>query len=287
MAAHRLILQTIIASQEYDMSKKPFVMLATILPCVACEDASGSVDPEGATPAYVERQIATVSSSDQEIFGRLAGTYAASQMLADGAKIYFTAPKPYGSWLCRVDRVHVPPWIVSGRPKTKGEFFEDDLQVTRLYAAWRSPQEKSKKDRDQACQEFQKFDDTFYSDNNGEPSRYIYLLDQLLKDITRSKSIYNLNCTDLRDASHKIEVACDPKKLLKDLSIYTSFSGSTASSKEIEGGKIHRDTIFFDRGYEDGHPFLLSIEFESFQIYGKQSSSEASIKSVAISMEAL
>lgn len=269
------------------MPKKPFVMLATVFACAACGDAGGSVDPAEATPANIERRIATINSSDQELFARLAGTFAASQMLADGAKIFFTVPKPYGSWLCRVDRVHVPPWIVSGRPKTKGEFFKDDLKVTRQYAAWRSPQEKSEKDRDQACREFQNFDNAFYADENGDPSRYIFLLDQLLTDLTHSKLRYSMNCTDLRDASPNRQIACDPKELLKGVSIYTSFSGSTASATEVEGGKIHRDTILFDRGYEHGHPVLLSIEFESFQIYGEQSSAEANIKSVAIRMEAL
>lgn len=269
------------------MSKKPFVILATILLCAACGDAGASVDPAEATPANVERQIATTNSSDHELFARLANTFAASQILADGGIIYFTVPKPYGSWLCRVDRVHLPPWIVSGRSKTKGEFFKDDLEVIRQYAAWRSPQEKSKKDRDQACREFQDFDKTFYVDENGDPSRYIFLIDQLLTDLTHNKSKYTLNCIDSRHTILNRKIACNPKELLKGISIYVGFSGSTASATEVDGGKIHRDTISFDRGYEGGHPVLLSIQFESFQTYGEQSSSEANITSVQIRMEAL
>lgn len=264
------------------MSKKPFAMLATILSCHACGDAGGSLDPAEVAPANVEREIATIGSSDHELFARLAGTFAASQMLDDGAKIYFTAPKPYGSWLCRVDRVHLPPWIVSGRPKTKGEFFKDDLDVIRQYAAWRSPQEKSEKDRDQACREFKNFDKAFYADENGDPSRYIFLLDRLLTDLTYKKIKYNLHCTDPLDANSTRQIACNPKKLLEGVSIYTRFSGFTASATEVDGGKIHRDTLLFDRGYEHGHPVSLSIDFESFQNYGEQSSSEANIKSVAI-----
>lgn len=269
------------------MSKRPFVMLATILSCVACGDAGGSVDPAEATPANAERQIATINSSDHELFARLARTFAASQMLSDGSKIYFTVPKPYGSWLCRVDRVHLPPWIVSGRSKTKGEFFKDDLEVTRQYAAWRSPQEESKTDRDKACREFQNFDQAFYADENGDPSRYIFLLDNLLNNLTYKQFRYNINCIDSRHERSDRKISCDPKELLKDVSIYVGFNGSTASATEVDGGKIHRDTIMFDRGYEDRHPVLLSIQFESFQTYGEQSSSEANITSVQIRMEAL
>jgi hypothetical protein len=278
------MLAAITASQEDEMAKRSFLILATLLSCVACGDAAGGADP---ATNNLKRDIVPVSPADRELFSRLAGTFAASQMLADGSKIYFSVPKPYGSWLCRVDRVYLPPWIVSGRPKPKGKFFEDDLEVTTQYAAWRSPQEKPDKNRDQACQEFKNFDKAFYADENGDPSRYIFLIDQLLANLGNNRTKYNLTCNDSRDGNPNGQTACDPTEVLKDVSIYISFSGSTQSATEVDGGKIHRDTIFVDRGSEHGHPVSLSIKFESHQTYGEQSSSEADITSVAIRMEVL
>jgi hypothetical protein len=269
------------------MAKQPFLILATLLSCVACGDAGSGADPAIEAIDELEREILPISPADRELFSRLAGTFAASQMLADGSKIYFSVPKPYGSWLCRVDRVYLSRWIVSGRPKPKDKFFEDDLDVTTQYAAWRSPQDKSEKDRDQACQEFKNFDKTFYADENGDPSRYIFLLDQLLENLSNNRTKYKLTCNDLRDGNPNAQTVCDPKEVLKDVSIYSSFSGSTEAATEVDGGKIHRDTISLDRGTEHGHPVYLSIEIESQQAYGEQSSSEADITSVSIRMEVL
>jgi hypothetical protein len=86
---------------------------------------------------------------------------------------------------------------------------------------------------------------------------------------------------------HDKPIACDPKEVLNGVSIYGSFNGSTGSATEVDGGKINRDTVWFDRGYEDDHPVSLSIDFESLQTYGEQSSSEADIRSVAIRIEVL
>lgn len=266
------------------MTKRTFMILAMFLSCVACGDVGGGVNPaaesEEATDNH-ESEIAPVSSADRKLFARLADTFTASQMLADGSKIYFSVPKPYDTWLCRVDRVYLPPWIVSGRPKPNGKFFKDDLEIHREYAAWRSPQEKSEKDRDQACREFRNFDKTFSVDENGDPSRYIFLLDQLLADLRDNRTEYKLTCSDSR-GDHDRPIACDPKEELKDVSIYSSFSGSTESATEVDGGKIHRDTVWFIRGYEDDHLVSLFIGFESLQSYGEHSSSEADIRSVAI-----
>jgi hypothetical protein len=284
------MLAAIIASQEDEMAKQPFLILATLLSCIACGGSGGGGDPaKGAKEASdnLLREIVPVGLADRELFSRLAGTFAASQMLADGSKIYFSVPKPYGSWLCRVDRVHLSRWIVSGRPKPKGKFFEDDLEVTRKYAAWRSPQEKSEKNRDQACQEFKNFDKTFSADEDGAPSRYIFLLDQFLANLKNNRTKYKMTCNDSRDGNHDRPTACDPTAVLKGISMYSSFSGSTESATEVDGGKIHRDTIWFERGYEHGHPVSLSMEFESLQTYGEQSQDEAEITLVAIRLEAL
>lgn len=274
--------------------KNSLFLLPMLVFCCACESPEGRIDAadlagsdEGASEDS-EPDIEPVGPDDGDRFARLAGTFVASKPLTGGARVYFAQPKPYGSWLCRVDRVYLPEWIVTGRPKAEDKFWEDDLSVVTLYAAWRSPSDTVKMDRDEECRSFDNFDSLFSAKGeSGNPSRYIYVLDQLLSALKDDQFNNKVTCIDRRHGGRAGTKVCDPNEVLKGVSISSPFSGSTTSETEVGGGKIYEDAIYLDRGYDHGHPVMLSIEFESLQTYGEQSNSEADIKAVAISIDVL
>lgn len=244
---------------------------------------------EGKAEANPERKKSAryeaPSQDDRARFGRLADTFVAKRQLYGGAVAYYTQPKPYGSWLCRVDVVTLPGWIAAGRSKPESEFWEDDLDVRRFYGAWRSPRENETANRMEACRGFRRFEGLFLAEGSTSPERYIYLLDQLLLDLANDGSAGKVTCLDKRKSQSG--VACNAKDLLGEVSIYTPFSAATRASREVAGGQIYSDSLSFDFGDVGDHPAMLTIEFESKQTFGKQSSAEADIESAKIVVEVL
>lgn len=249
----------------------------------------GSPGPNGRAYAEQARAGATkfeaLTQADHAAFGRLGKTLIASARRYEGAKVYYAQPKPYGRWICRVDVINLPGWIVEGRPKPEAKFWEDDLAVSTLYAAWRSPQEHQDADRMTACKDFRQFDRLFYADEGNNPERDIYVLDQLLRAIAKGSPAFKLTCIDKRETTEGRP--CDPAKVLRGITIQSPFSAASKGEREVSSGQIHSDTLRFDFGRKHGHPVDLAIEFESKQTYGKQSNSEGDIISARITLEVL
>lgn len=249
----------------------------------------GSPGPNGRANAEQARAGAAnfeaLTQSDHAAFGRFGKTLIASAGRYEGAKVYYAQPKPYGGWICRVDVISLPGWIVEDRPKPEAKFWEDDIAVSTLYAAWRSPQVNPDADRMAACKDFRQFDRLFYAGEGNNPERDIYVLDQLLSAIAKGSPAFKLTCVDKRDAADGRP--CDPAKVLHGITIQSPFSAASKGERKVSGGQIHFDTLRFDFGREHGHPVELAIEFESKQTYGKQSNSEGDIISARITLEVL
>lgn len=260
-----------------------FISSLLLLSFSGCDDQI-SQDPAASVISKRTSEVTLpIGPEDHAAFGRLAKTFVGSQQHPSGTKTYYTEPKPYGSWLCRVDSVSLPEWIATGRSKQKSEFWKDDLKIEHQFAAWRSPRDESAGSRDDACKSFRRFDELFFADGIDGPARYIFLLDQLLGDLSDDQVPYGISCTDGRLHGSKAN-ECDPKQILQDITIYSSFSGETLDSPEVEDGRLWKDSLQFYLGHEHGHPVILSISFDSKQTYGKQSNSEADILAAKIAI---
>lgn len=259
-------------------------VLAALLLAFACQCEQAAENRRDGAGSASANSVASVPENSEEIFARLGGSFIASERLPSGAVLFYAQPKPYSSWLCRIDVIQTPPWIVEGRAKTEGEFWDDDVTVTRMYAAWRSPREDQDKDRMQACREFRNFDGMFATDDDLGSERFVYLLDRLQHDLETGEVRYPIECVDKRSDRDR---ACDPQQALQGVSIYSRFSGTTTAERESETSTVRTDSLTFPIGQDDGHPVALDILFESEQHYGRQSVSEADIRSVKISVEVL
>ena len=230
------------------------------------------------------KEADAVPENSGEILARLGKTFAASKRLPSGGILFFTRPKPYGDWLCRIDAIYTPPWIVEGRAKTESEFWDDDITVTRKYATWRSPRENQDKDRTQACRQLRNFDSMISTDDGLGAERFVFLLDKLQHDLKTGEVPYAVECVDKRSDR---DVACEPEQALRSVSIYSPFGGTTTDERESENSAIRTDRLSFPIAQENGHPVSLEILFEDEQHYGRQSVSEADILSAKISIEVL
>lgn len=252
----------------------------------ACSSCSAKApDEASAETTQGQRTSEAVSAEDEAAFARLGSTFVESKELNSGGKIFYAQPKPYGSWLCRIDVVSLPAWIINERQKTRSEYWQDDVEVRTEFAAWRSPSENAAIEREDACRQFRNFNSLFSADGVDGPERYIFLLDRLLRDLQGNQARYTTICNDKRPMDG--EVNCEPRQVLQDISIFSSFSAQTNASREVTGGRHWSDTLTFDLGRQDDHPVILTIDFEAVQTYGEQSMSEADIQSAKIEIEIL
>jgi hypothetical protein len=237
---------------------RSLVLVAALMSLASCNSAPAMQAPKDTAPA--------TPSSRAEIFARLGDTFVASKPYPTGAMALYTQPKPYAGWLCRVDRVTLPEWIVEGRPKTESEFFDDDIELDRLFGVWRSPSEGKEDDRDAACAKFRDFDNLFHEDAKGGESRFIFLLDRLLRDLAAGKTRYPIECIDRRGS--RAGKPCDAKAIASGLSIKRLGSGQTESERETADSFLRTDRLHFRIGDTHGHPVIVALLIDSEEKFG-------------------
>ena len=262
-----------------------FFCTVAVALCASCKEGA-AVSP--AVPREFQPEIAHIdptTEGDREIFGRLANTFVASERTSSGGVPYFAQPKPYDEWLCRVDLIRLPAWIVTNRRKEGNEFWADDVTVDRAYAAWRSPSEPSSQNRDQACRDFRKFDSLFFAVDSDNPSRLIFLLDKLLRDISTEGARYPLICKDFRENS--IGATCNPAEAFQGISIASQFTGRVLKYEADHQGTQQTEELLFDIPSDEDHPVILTLTLDSTRRFGEESNGEATIQSAKIAIEVL
>lgn len=130
-----------------------------------------------------------------------------------GDIVFFVKPKPYSSFLCRVDAFQFAAKVVRGRTN-KGEYWADDLAIKRYYALWRLPDEPERgRSPGKECRAFRDFDRLITADGAEiDIERALTHLSRASTEARKGTVTFDLKCEDSRTSQRK---ACDGMALLK------------------------------------------------------------------------
>jgi hypothetical protein len=194
---------------------------------------------------------------------------------------FYAAPKPYGSWLCRVDVVSIAGKIVMSEVEGSANRWDDDIDIKTGYGTWTSPTNPSE-DRDKGCSEYREFNELFFVDEKIDPLRAAFLLDTLISDARQKATKYPIQCWDAVEDIRDKPKPCDGNATLAALALSHLGSAQSRSETEMSKSKMREDELFFRLDSKSEHPLVMTVNVTSEQHYGKQSSSEADIRAVTI-----
>jgi len=200
---------------------------------------------------------------------------------------FYSEPKPYGSWLCRVDLVSVPPKIVQGT-SDGSDFYDDDIKVFTKYGLWRSPTgpDQSEEAQSAACRAFRKFGTMIYDSTEDSVLRSTYVADVILKQVRVGRPTFPVACVDRRLGSKGRP--CDGIQQLRKLLLTDLRGVSTISEKEGPHSYTRVDRLGF-RGVRTGkgEEEVVSLRVTDEQVVSRQSADEADVKSVVVELDTI
>jgi hypothetical protein len=229
-------------------------------------------------------------SLGRELMGRVGDRFVhdtrrPGSSLANGVG-FFDQPKPYGSWLCRVNLYYVHPRIVAGKAARDKDFWDDDLEVRRLYGVWKRPTapDDPKLDRDAACARYDDFDHLFSEDDLLAAERGVYLLDVASQAARTGKPPFALTCVDQR--RKYAGEPCDGLPVLAAADLKKIRQVADTHERRDDEAAYRTDTIYMAQdGDIGGHPVTTAFVIQSVQRFGKNSVSEGDVVSVEVRRE--
>lgn len=224
--------------------------------------------------------IGSSSQLGRETLGKIGNKLVAHRRTLGGGIVFYDQPKPYGSWLCRVNRYSVPEKTLTGLNVLPQDHWDDDLEMTREYGVWRKPSlgQGNDTDRDVACLAYRDFDHLFRAADSADPERAAFLLDRILTEFGSGKPTIPVTCRYVSGAG---ESKCDGREVLRSLKLGDLGKIESVSEREVPNGAVHVDLLSVSYPIKDKLTFTqLSVTSE--QHYGTQSSAEGELKSVEV-----
>lgn len=227
-----------------------------------------------------------------ELLARAGHTFVASSpppVNRLAGRAFYTAPKPFGgSWLCRVDVLHIAPWIVWNYPKPADKTFDDDIEIRRMYGVnGRPDREVSDQDYEHSCDNFRDFDHLIFSGDGDSPNRAVFVLHNIITAIQAKTNSFKIECTDRRWGFDHPRL-CDGPKIVSELSLKSLNQTTNMSEAKSRDSTILIDALYFHLDQNSGgHPQTMTLEVKSEQVVGKQSIEEPDVRAVHVYLDTL
>lgn len=218
-----------------------------------------------------------------KVLGKVGDQFVAHRRDQNIGITFYDQPKPYGDWLCRVNRYFVPEKVLTGKMVQTQDWWDDNLAVEMEYGVWRKPSlgQASDAERHKACRAYRDFDHLFTATNLADPERGAFLLDRILMEFSANRLTVPVACE--HDFGNGVKSRCDETKLLRSMRLNDLRRIVPVSESAIKNGirRIERLELAWTPP-PGGHYPLLELLVESEQVYGKQSVSEGELKSIRL-----
>lgn len=219
------------------------------------------------------------------VLSKVSSHFVAHRREKGGGIVFYDQPKPYGDWLCRVNRYFVPEKTLTGKMALEQDWWADDLEVAREYGVWRRPTlgHLSDAERDRACHAYRNFDHLYTASNSGDPERAAYLMDRILTDLHANKLKVPVSCEHVFGNG---EIArCDGMTILRSMTLNDLSNIEPVSEHGLSNGMRRVDRLLLASELSGQHPTLRQLLVESEQRYGEQSAIEPELVSIRFVLE--
>ena len=248
--------------------------------------AMGWQKSSASIPARIERDSSSSSQLGAQILGKVGGLSVAHRRVNGQGVVFYDQPKPYGDWLCRVNRYFVPEKTLTGKTELPQDWWADDLAIEREYGIWRRPTlgRASDSARHKACQPYRDFDHLFSASESADPERAAFLLDSILTNLRSDELRIPITCD--RFTKDGTKASCDGAEILRSVSLDDLRRIETMAEREIDHGMLRTDRLGLEGGaHLKSMHSVLELVVESEQRFGKDSASEGELRSVRVVVE--
>ena len=240
----------------------------------------------GSVPSNPDTESASSAQLGAQVLGKVSSHFVAHRRDQNVGVAFYDQPKPYGDWLCRVNRYFVPEKTLTGKIVQPQDWWADDLAVEMEYGVWRKPGlgRANDAERHKACHAYRDFDHLFTAAKSGDPERAAFLLDRILTDFRANKLTVPISCEHINGDGTK--ALCDENKILRSMTLNDLRSIESVSESEVNNGMRRVDRLGLAGAPPSAsHYTLLELLVESEQRYGKQSASEGELRSIRLVIE--
>jgi len=218
------------------------------------------------------------------IMARVGKDFVAYRRSAGSGITFYDRPKPFDSWLCRVNAFYVPEKVLTGAIKRTQDRWEDNLSVETLYGVWKKPslgRAGPDSERHQACARFNDFDHLISERGELSIDRGVYLFDRILSDAKSGGFPPNLSCNRAVVTSSGIsEQACDATAFLRSLTL-SDLARVERVSNEVKAKRLVDQLWLRARGTDLRAIVITSDE----KPYDPRNIDDRDIRSVEITIE--
>jgi len=185
--------------------------------------------------------------------------------VAGGSVTFYDQPRPYDESFCWTTAYTVPTAIVEDRAPAHGEPLGGNVEVVRLYGAWKAPTSPDQSDSagQKACAAYRDFQHMFREANPDAGTRGAYLLDTMITRAKIGRLDFPGKCVEEPRDSRTHD--CDMIALLTRLTFNQISYAETKASENSTNPSRYTDelTIFTgrDRGRETVTLTVVSTQF--------------------------